>query len=123
MRTDEPRAIHLRDYRAPDFRIATIDLDFVLRPENTRVAAKMKMQRMGDKSAPLVLSGEQLKLLGLRIDGEDVPETRYRNDGEMLTIESVPDEFVLDVVTEISPASNTSLEGLYLSKGIFCTQC
>ena len=123
MRTDEPRAIYLKDYRAPDFRIATIDLDFVLSPEGTRVAAKMKVQRTGDKSAPLVLSGEQLKLLSLRIDGNDVAEGAYRTDDETLTIESVSDEFVVEVVTEISPAANTSLEGLYLSKGIFCTQC
>ncbi|MBV9063692.1 MAG: aminopeptidase N [Alphaproteobacteria bacterium] len=123
MRTDEPRAIHLKDYRAPDFRIATIDLDFILRPEDTRVAAKMRVQRTGDKAAPLVLDGEQLNLLALRIDGKDIPETGYRVDEERLTIGSVPEEFVLDVITEISPQANTSLEGLYLSKGIFCTQC
>ncbi len=123
MRTDEPRAIHLKDYRAPDFRIATIDLDFVLTPEDTRVAAKMRVQRTGDRSAPLVLDGEQLKLLALRIDGADVPQARYRVESERLTIDSVPDDFVLDVITEISPEANTSLEGLYLSKGIFCTQC
>ncbi|MFL5237864.1 MAG: aminopeptidase N [Rhizomicrobium sp.] len=123
MRTEEPRPIHLKDYRPADFRISTIDLDFVLTPENTRVAAKMRMQRTGDSAAPLVLNGEQLKLLVLRIDGNDVPESRYRLDDETLSVDGVPDEFLLDVVTEIAPASNTSLEGLYLSKGIFCTQC
>src|SRR4051812_37682331 len=123
MGTEEPRPIHLKDYRPADFRISTIDLDFVLTPENTRVAAKMRMQRTGDSAAPLVLNGEQLKLLVLRIDGNDVPESRYRLDDETLSVDGVPDEFLLDVVTEIAPASNTSLEGLYLSKGIFCTQC
>ena len=57
MRTEEPRPIHLKDYRPADFRISTIDLDFVLTPENTRVAAKMRMQRTGDSAAPLVLNG------------------------------------------------------------------
>ncbi|HEX3653678.1 MAG TPA: aminopeptidase N [Rhizomicrobium sp.] len=123
MRTDEPRAINLKDYRAPDFHISKIDLDFMLTPENTRIAAKMQVKRMGDRSAPLVLNGEQLKLLALRIDDQDVPQDRYRTDTESLTIDSIPDEFVLDLITEIAPASNTSLEGLYVSKAIFCTQC
>ncbi len=35
----------------------------------------------------------------------------------------MPDAFTLEIVTEISPAANTALEGLYLAKGIFCTQC
>ncbi len=123
MRTEEPRTIRLKDYRAPDFRISKIDLDFVLDPEATRVAATMKVRRTGNKSASLTLSGEQLKLLALRIDGKDLPENSYRTDAETLIVDSVPDEFVLDIFTEIAPASNTSLEGLYLSKGIFCTQC
>ena len=33
MRTEEPRAIHLADYKAPEFRIRTVDLDFSLEPE------------------------------------------------------------------------------------------
>src|ERR1043166_930399 len=113
MRTEEPRTIHLKDYRAPDFRISRIDLDFVLDPEATRVAATMKVRRMGDKSASLTLNGEQLKLLALRIDGKNVPDNGYRTDAETLIIDNVPDEFVLNIVTEIAPASNTSLEGLY----------
>ena len=36
MRTEEPRAIHLADYRAPEFRIRTVHLDFALDPEATQ---------------------------------------------------------------------------------------
>ena len=36
---------------------------------------------------------------------------------------SVPDRFTLEIVSEISPAANTALEGLYQSGGMFCTQC
>ena len=35
----------------------------------------------------------------------------------------MPDSFVLEAVTEIAPAKNTALEGLYQSGGMFCTQC
>ena len=45
MRTEEPRAIHLADYKAPDFRIETVHLDFALDPEATRVTAKLAILR------------------------------------------------------------------------------
>ena len=32
MRTEDPRAIHLADYQAPDFHIQTVRLDFALDP-------------------------------------------------------------------------------------------
>ena len=32
-------------------------------------------------------------------------------------------EFKLNCITEINPKDNTTLEGLYLSEGIYCTQC
>ena len=40
MRTEEPRAIHLADYQAPDFHIQTVKLDFALDPQATRVSAR-----------------------------------------------------------------------------------
>ena len=45
MRTEEPRAIHLADYQAPDFRIETVRLDFALDPEATRVTATLRIVR------------------------------------------------------------------------------
>ena len=35
----------------------------------------------------------------------------------------MPDEFTLEIKTEINPAANTRLMGLYVSGGRFCTQC
>ena len=57
MRTDEPRAIHLADYVAPEFRIRTVHLDFALAPEATRVTARLEIARQTG-SGPLVLAGE-----------------------------------------------------------------
>ena len=42
---------------------------------------------------------------------------------ERLPRSGVPDAFTLEVVTQINPEANTALEGLYLSNGMFCTQC
>jgi len=122
MRTEEPHAVHLKDYRAPDYKVSEIALEFILEPEATRVSASMKVTRNG-APAPLVLDGEALKLVSVALDGRALRPDEYVLDDETLTIAEVPEQFTLDVVTEIAPAKNTALEGLYLAKGIFCTQC
>jgi aminopeptidase N len=122
MRTEEPRAIHLGDYKAPDFRIETVHLDFALDPQATRVTAKLEIVRT-TAHAPLVLHGEELKLISLKLDGRALSESDYRLDAKSLTIASVPGHFTLETVCEIAPAANLALEGLYQSAGMFCTQC
>jgi aminopeptidase N len=122
MRTEEPRAIRLSEYRAPDYRITDIAIDFILDPDATRVIARSTVTRSG-QSVPLVLNGEHLKLLSVSIDGKVLSAGNYTVDEQTLTLPNVPQTFLLEVVTEIAPAKNTALEGLYLSKGVFCTQC
>src|SRR5215469_15507016 len=122
MRTEEPRAIRLADYQAPDFRIETVHLDFLLDPQATRVTARLVIHRQR-AGAPLVLHGEELNLVSLKLDDRVLTEDAYRLGEKSLTIAQVPDQFVLESVCEIAPAANTALEGLYQSGGIFCTQC
>jgi aminopeptidase N len=122
MRTEEPHAVHLKDYRPPEYRVPEISLDFILDPEATRVTATMHVVRAGP-SVPLVLNGEQVKLISLAIDARALSADKYRLEPETLTIPNPPEKFTLTVVTEIAPAQNTLLSGLYTSKGIFCTQC
>jgi len=120
MRTEEPRAIHLADYQAPDFRISTVDLDFRLDPEATRVIATLAIERQGRTDAPLVLAGEDQTLVSVTLDGAPAD---YLADAKSLTIARVPDRFTLRIESQINPAANTALEGLFLSNGMFCTQC
>ena len=122
MRTEEPRAIHLADYKAPDFHIQTVKLDFALDPQATKVSARLKIERR-TAGAPLVLHGEGLTLIAITLDGRALSPAEYRLDDKSLTIANVPDRFVLETVAEIAPAANTALEGLYQSAGMFCTQC
>src|SRR5579872_3081276 len=119
MRTEEPRAIQLKNYSAPDFRIPELSLTFALDPDVTRVTATAHFVRTR-AGAPLVLNGEHMKLLSVRLDGKPLPTSRYASDEESLTIADVPDQFSLEIVTETAPSQNTALEGLYTSKGIFC---
>jgi aminopeptidase N len=139
MRTEEPRAIHLSDYKAPEFRITAVHLDFALDPEATRVTARLEIERRGsigqasgatpsggatpDESVPLVLHGEDQKLLSVALDGKTLAPGDYLLDAKSLTVLNVPDRFTLEVAGEIAPAANTALEGLFVSNGMFCTQC
>ena len=122
MRTEEPRAVNLKDYHAPDYRIESIELDFVLEPGATRVTAISQVTRSG-AAVPLVLDGEALKLVSVAIDGQKLAESAYALGEDKLTINAPPAQFALEIVTEIAPDKNTELSGLYTANGIFCTQC
>ncbi|MGA9658265.1 MAG: aminopeptidase N [Asticcacaulis sp.] len=123
MRTDTARPIQLRDYSQPDFRIAQTELDFDLHPNATRVTARLSLERQGDVSAPLVLMGERLKLIHIKLDGRLLSEADYVLSDEALTLTHVPDQFTLETLVEIDPLGNRTLEGLYMSSGRYCTQC
>ena len=119
--SSKPQAQYLKDYKAPDFLIDHTELTFDLQPLSTKVSSLLTLTRVGDKKTPLVLDGINLRLLSLSIDTVDI--TDYEIIGEQLIINNLPDNCQLSIVTEISPETNTSLEGLYLSGGAYCTQC
>ena len=119
-KNSKPKAQYLANYKKPDFFIETVDLNFDLHDDITHVTSKMYINRQGTKDAPLKLSGQDLELVYVMLDGKN---PTYSIDGETLTLENVPDQFELTINNDIDPASNTSLEGLYMSNGMFCTQC
>ena len=127
MRTEEPRPIRLKDYQVPAFTTREVSLDIELDPKATRVHSKLTMERneaSAEKTAPLVLDGEKLKLVEVKIDGERLGPNRYSVTDKHLTIHEVPDgPFMLETVTSCAPEENTALTGLYLTDGIYCTQC
>jgi aminopeptidase N len=123
MRTEEPRAVRLEEYRPPSYRVRELALDFALDPERTRVTARMQIERLDKEAVPLILDGEHLTVQGVSLDGRLLSPADYALTPTTLTIARVPAQFALEITTEIAPAHNTALEGLYLSKGIFCTQC
>jgi aminopeptidase N len=126
MKDAQPRAILLSEYRVPDFLIPRTDLHFELGEHSTLVRAQLHIERnpaAADKNAELRLQGQLLVLRGLRIDGRELQPAQYSHDGEELCIPGVPQSFVLESEVELQPQNNTALEGLYRSRGMFCTQC
>ncbi|KAL5538160.1 hypothetical protein UlMin_045626 [Ulmus minor] len=122
---DTPKEIFLKDYKMPDYYFDTVDLRFSLGEEKTIVSSKITVfPRVEGSSSPLVLNGQDLKLISVRVNGKDLKEDDYRLDSRHLTLTSPPSgTFTLEIVTEIYPQKNTSLEGLYKSSGNFCTLC
>src|SRR5213082_1104985 len=92
------------DYRAPDWLVPEIRLDFDLDPERTRVRATLRVERNGDHDRPLRLDGSDLKLMSVRVDGD---EGKWRFEGSQLVIELPGNSATIATEVEISPAANT----------------
>jgi len=123
MRTDIPQTVKLEEYAPYPYALDTVSLDFSLDPDLTRVSAKISVRRIATAPAPMVLDGETLKLISIRIDGKALSADQYELTDTALTLLAPPETFTLETEVEIAPAENTALSGLYMSGGRFCTQC
>ncbi len=126
MKEGQPQAIYLKDYTPPAFLITHVKLDFNLGEESVLVTSQLKVFRNPksfDETTTLILDGEDLKLNYIEIGGKRLTAEDFLVSSEALHIFNVQDQFDLSIQTEIYPQKNTSLEGLYKSNGMFCTQC
>ena len=119
MREPQPKAIHLKDYSPPAFRIDSVDLDVDLHDDHALVRAKLQVRR-NSGAGPLILNGAELRLLSVSLNGR---RPGYERTAQTLTIADVPDAFTLETLSRIEPQKNTQLEGLYATKNGFVTQC
>ncbi|WP_297844306.1 aminopeptidase N [Pseudomonas sp.] len=126
MRTEQPKMIYLKDYQAPEYLIDETHLTFELFDDHTLVHAQLVMRRNPARGAglpPLVLDGQLLELLTLKLDDTELGTTDYLLTPDHLTVQPKAEQFTLDTSVRIHPETNTALEGLYKSSGMFCTQC
>ena len=127
MRDAQPKNIYLKDYQSPLFLIDQTHLRFDLFEDYTQVDSRLVMRRNRqqhpDDNSPLVLVGQQLELLAIKVDGQLLLAGDYSLEGDNLTIFKVSRDFELEISCRIEPQNNTALEGLYKSSGMFCTQC
>jgi aminopeptidase N len=122
MTTNSPTRQYLKNYVAPAFEIKNVNLHFNLHETATIVTSKIQFKKRAADS-DLILNGENLKLVSIQLNEKTLTATDYKTTDEHLTIFNVPTEFQLQIQVEINPTENKSCEGLYLSSGIFCTQC
>jgi aminopeptidase N len=124
MHIDTPQPIMLKDYKPVAYVVEKLELDFSLQPETTRVTSRIFMKPNAaakTKNAPLVFDGEKIKFISASIDGVTIsPDVTERH----LTIAKVPQKsFMLSITSECAPLKNSELSGLYMSNGMYCTQC
>ncbi|PTQ89558.1 aminopeptidase N [Agitococcus lubricus] len=118
-----PKTVYLKDYQAPLFSIEQVNLQVDIFNDYTLVTSTLNLTPQQANQA-LVLHGVDLELQTLHLDNQLLSTDDYQLQGEELVIHNVPNQpFSLQSVVKIYPAKNLALEGLYLSKGMYCTQC
>ncbi len=121
MKTDTPQTVHLKDYTVPAYLIDTVDLDFAIEAGGTTVGARLSMHRNPAAIVqPLVLDGDELQTLSVKVDGKPAA---FEETASRLTLDGLPDAFILETVVRIDPDRNTKLLGLFRSDDGYFTQC
>ncbi len=126
-RDAQAKTIHLKDYQAPNYLIDKTVLRIELNDDETLVTATLQIRRAQrdrqGRSNELILDGQELELRKISINNTELDPAGYRVTADSLIISLVPDKFELETVVAIEPQNNTSLEGLYKSSKMYCTQC
>ncbi|MEM6308347.1 MAG: aminopeptidase N, partial [Pseudomonadota bacterium] len=120
MRDAAPQTIFLKEYTAPAFWVDDVHLTFHLHPTETRVVSRITFRPNTDAAGVFFLHGEQVQLQWAKIDGQAVTP-QLTDQGLICDVPTTP--FVWEAEVIINPADNTTLNGLYMSNGMYCTQC
>lgn len=115
---------YLSDYQPSNFLIERVELTVRLHPTVTQVTSVLSIRaNHDDDSQVLALQGEDLKLISVSVNGQRLSESDYVQTEEALLLTLSGSESQVEIQTEVNPQANSRLEGLYLSDGVFCTQC
>ncbi len=121
MPTQQNKAVYLKDYEPPAFLIDNVKLTFKLSPSKTTVKSEINFKPNSNSSNKIFfLMGEELSLKWAKVDGMPISPNMIENG---LTCQVPEEPFVWEAEVEIQPDSNTCLEGLYISNGMYTTQC
>ena len=124
MQSQEHTTVYRKDYRPYTHSIDSVELDFVLNPESTTVTSTMTVTPLrGAATTDMVLDGgRDLFIEKVLINGQQAND-RYQMAGGQLTIKNISSQATITIVNRIVPVNNTSLSGIYMSRGTFMSQC
>ncbi|MFZ8924388.1 MAG: aminopeptidase N, partial [Candidatus Puniceispirillaceae bacterium] len=113
------------DYTPPAFLVTNVDLNIDIHDQETMVTTKLQITPNPAVTGgqTLQLDGRDLTLHTVTIDGKPLAKDAYRLDQTGLYIDGIDRNCVIETIAECHPETNTALEGLYLSGGMYCTQC
>ena len=130
MRTETSKGFLRLQYKAPDYQFGQVELDFELQPHRTIVQSLIEVVPSPRTAAshpevPLILDGQDLEFISLRVNGQ--AHRHVEITPERMVIHGLPNKgkqkFQIEIKTSCVPDKNTSLMGLYVSRGNFFTQC
>ncbi|KGD66627.1 aminopeptidase N [Alcanivorax nanhaiticus] len=115
----------LKDYLPPAYLVDSVTLDVDIHDGVTTVTSELALRRnpAAAVSDAMMFNGEGLTLRSLALDGKVLDENSYRYEDGELVLSGLPEKATLVSVVDIDPENNTALEGLYVSNGMYCTQC
>ena len=119
----DPPTIRREDYRPFPWLVPEVSLRFDLGLDATRVVSTLTVARnaRAERSSTIRLNGDGLEPVAVKVDGE-ATNSWSMDDGDLLL--TLPGEaHEISVTTQLDPAANTQLMGLYASDGMLCTQC
>lgn len=118
----QPTLTLLSDYRPYPFILKKTRLDVDLVPAASLIQSNLEFSRRAEGDLELDI-GTGVDLRKIAINGRELTANEWRREDERLYVTAPDGDFVLSSEVVINPLENTAFEGLYLSDGIFCTQC
>jgi aminopeptidase N len=86
----EPNTVtYLKDYKQPDYWVTHVDLTFDLREGEALVNAKLQVKKNGNHQNPLVLDGEELELLEVKLNDVALAKGVNLTEGYMVDKKSL----------------------------------
>lgn len=122
----EAKEVRLADYTVPDFLVDHVQLDVDIQAKHTQVSSRLEIRRnpkSKNRKASLFLNGEEQRVISVVVDGKVLASKNYKLTPHGMTLPSVPDKAVIEIVSTNEPQKNTALSGLYASGPMLCTQC
>ena len=116
----------LKDYRPAPYLVDSIELTIDIQAEKTLVTSSMQIHRnpeTADETTPLELDMGPYEITRVVANDMVLLKGEYQADQRHFKLARTPDQFCLEITNTLHPDQNTSLEGLYQSGEILCTQC
>ena len=114
-----------KNYTPPAFLVASADLDIKIYDNETIVTTKLAIAPNPDSivSTVLQLDGCAIQLKSVSVDGVQLRDDAFDLDDHCINIKGLTGRHTVETITQCHPETNTALEGMYLSNGMYCTQC
>ncbi len=126
-KTSQESAVNLADYLPPAFLVDAVALDFDIGEKRVAVKSRMMVRRnpeSRDKKSPLILDGENQKLIAVTVNGKKLSPSEYDLSERRLVISGISgNAAVVEIESSNDPKLNTALSGLYAAGPMLCTQC